>query len=192
MKAAIQSLLRRYYGPRCESFDPRQLLLFGQLIDTMPLDVASIEAEADGEKLVTRRAKNRHKHGRQQLPEQLERIEIEHDLSSEEKACPACGCERSRIGAEVSEQLEYFPANFKVLKHVRHKYACVKCDAEGESRTSRRPRNRRSRSKRDWPAQACWPTSSRASWETTCRCTAWKESSPGRTCKWPAARCVPG
>ena len=40
---------------------------------------ASIAEEA-GEKLVTRRMKNRDKHGRQQLPEHLERIEIEHDL----------------------------------------------------------------------------------------------------------------
>lgn len=133
LKAAIQALLRRYYGPRSESFDPRQLLLFGQTVDTMPLDEASVEAEAGGEKLVTRRVKRRHKHGRQQLPEHLERIEIEHDLSPEEKACPACGGERSKIGAEVSEQLEYFPANFKVLKHIRHKYACTKCDAEGET-----------------------------------------------------------
>ena len=130
LKAAIQSLLRRYYGPRSESFDPRQLLLFGQVIEQMPLDEASIEEES-GEKLTTRRAKNRHNHGRQQLPESLERIEIEHDLKPEEKACPACGCERCRIGAEVSEQLEYFPANFKVLKHLRHKYSCPKCNADG-------------------------------------------------------------
>ncbi|MFN0134569.1 MAG: IS66 family transposase [Phycisphaerae bacterium] len=128
LNAAIQSLLRRYYGPRSESFDPRQLLLFGQVVEQMPLDEPAIAEEA-GEKLVTRRAKPRHPHGRQQLPEALERIEIEHDL--DDKACPACGNERSRIGQEVSEQLEYFPASFKVLKHVRHKYGCAKCDAEG-------------------------------------------------------------
>jgi len=128
VKAAVLALLRRYYGPRSEKFDPRQLLLFGQRIDGQSVDQANIEEEA-GEKLVTRRAKNRSKHGRQQLPEHLERIEIEHDL--DDKACPACGCERCRIGAEISEQLEYFPANFKVLKHVRHKYACTKCDADG-------------------------------------------------------------
>jgi transposase len=130
LKAAIQALLRRYYGPRSETFDPRQLLLFGQMVEQLPLDEASIEAES-GEKLVTRRVKNRHNHGRQQLPECLERIEIEHDLKPEEKCCPACGHDRQRIGAEVSEQLEYFPASFKVLKHVRHKYACAKCDGEG-------------------------------------------------------------
>ena len=128
LKAAIAALLRRYYGPRSERFDPRQLFLFGQHVDTAQLDQTSIEEEA-GEQLVTRRIKKRHKHGRQQLPEHLERIEIEHDL--DDKACPACGCERCRIGEEISEQLEYFPASFKVLKHIRHKYACNKCDQDG-------------------------------------------------------------
>ena len=32
LKAAIAAILRRYYGPRCERFDPRQLLLFLSLI----------------------------------------------------------------------------------------------------------------------------------------------------------------
>lgn len=131
MKAAIAALLRRYYGPRSERFDPRQLLLFGQVVDEMPLDEASIEAES-GEPLVTRRVKKRHNHGRQALPEHLPRIEIEHDLAPEDKACPCCGQERCRIGAEISEQLEFFPANLKVLKHIRHKYACRQCDANGE------------------------------------------------------------
>lgn len=128
LKAAIAALLRRYCGPRSERFDPRQLLLFGHRIDQLPLDQASVEDEA-GEPLVTRQVRNRDQHGRQQLPEHLERIEIEHDL--DDKACPACGNERSRIGQEVSEHLEYFPASFKVLQHIRHEYACSKCDSEG-------------------------------------------------------------
>ncbi len=126
VKAAVAVILRRYYGPRSEKFDPRQLLLFGQRLEEVNIDTASIEEES-GEKLKTRRP--RHKHGRQQLPDCLERIEIEHDL--DDKACPACGNERCRIGQEVSEQLEYFLASFKVLKHVRHKYACSKCDHDG-------------------------------------------------------------
>jgi transposase len=130
VKAAVAAILRRYYGPRSESFDPRQLLLFGQQVEQMPVDEASIADEA-GEELVTRRVKRRDQHGRQQLPEHLERIEIEHDLPEQQKACPACGRERTRIGAEISEQLEYFPASFKVLKHIRHKYACGKCNTDG-------------------------------------------------------------
>ena len=123
---AVTAILRRYYGPKSEKFDPRQLLLFGQQVEDAKLDTASI-ADESGEKLTTRRAK--HKHGRQQLPEHLERIEIQHDL--DDKSCPACGNERCRIGQEISEQLEYFPASFKVLKHIRHKYACGKCDHDG-------------------------------------------------------------
>jgi len=129
-QAAIAALLRRYYGPRSERFDPRQLLLFGQQVDQLPLDEASIAEEA-GEALVTRRVAKRHPHGRQQLPDELQRIEIEHDLAEAEKACPACGNSRCRMGTEVSEQLEYFPASFKVLKHIRHKYACRQCDHDG-------------------------------------------------------------
>ena len=127
-EAAVAAILRRYYGPRSEKFDPRQLLLFGQHVDAANLDTASIEDES-GEPLVTRRVKQCDQHGRQPLPEHLERIEIEHDL--DDKSCPACGNERCRIGEEVSEQLEYFPASFKVLKHIRHKYACTKCDHDG-------------------------------------------------------------
>lgn len=128
VREAVAALLRRYYGPRSETFDPRQLLLFGEQVVQAPLDEQSVEQEA-GEKLPTRRIKNRDRHGRQQLPEHLERIEIEHDL--ENKVCPACGHERCRIGAEISEQLEHFPASFKVLKHIRHKYACGNCNHDG-------------------------------------------------------------
>ncbi len=129
-KAAIDAILRRYYGPRSERFDPAQLLLFGLKVDEMPIDEQSV-AEETGEELATRRVAKRHKHGRRPLPDHLPRIEIVHDLKDSEKPCPCCGELRHRIGEEVSEQLEYMPASFKVLKHVRVKYACGRCEHEG-------------------------------------------------------------
>ena len=45
VQAAVAAILRRYYGPRSETFDPRQLLLFGQVVDQLPLDEASIAEE---------------------------------------------------------------------------------------------------------------------------------------------------
>ena len=129
-QAEIHALLRRFYGPHNERFDPAQLLLFGKLIDTAPLDVAAIEQEA-AQKLATRRP--RHKHGRQNLPEHLERIRIEHDLPAGQKPCPCCGRPRHRIGSEESEQLEFFPACFKVLHHVQFKYACGDCEKNGDN-----------------------------------------------------------
>lgn len=125
-KAVVAALLRKFYGPRSESFDPTQLLLFGLAVaEQIPVDEKVVEAES-GQKLTTRRI-NHHKHGRAKLPEHLPRIEVEHDLKPNEKKCPCCGVERIRIGSEVSEQLEFVPASFKVLKHVRFKYACNAC-----------------------------------------------------------------
>jgi transposase len=123
-------LLRRFYGPKNERFDPRQLLLFGLKIEEMPLDEASV-AEESGEELSTRRVSKRHKHGRNPLPDHLPRIDIEHDLNDAEKACPICSELRERIGQEASEQLEYLPASFKVLRHIRHKYGCRRCEHDG-------------------------------------------------------------
>jgi transposase len=130
-QAAIDAILRRFYGPRSEAFDPTQLLMFGVTVapDT-PIDPASDEATAAaaeaGEKLTSRRI-NHHKHGRRKLPEHLPRRPIVHDLSDEQKRCPCCGEARACIGSETSEQLEYIPARFEVLQHVRHKYACKSC-----------------------------------------------------------------
>ena len=123
-EAEMEAVFRRFYGPKSERFDPRQLLMFGIVIDSLPLDEQAIEAES-GEKLTTRRIQ--HKHGRAKLPESLPRIAIEHDLKHEEKKCPCCGLERCRIGKEVTEQLEHIPASFKVLQHIRYKYACKPC-----------------------------------------------------------------
>ena len=128
-KAAIEAILRRFYGPKNERFNPLQMLLFRQQVEELPLDEPSI-IEESGQELTTRRIVKKHKHGRNPLPDHLPRIEIEHDLPDAEKPCPCCGELRVRIGCEVSEQLEYHPASFTVLRHVRHKYACRKCEAD--------------------------------------------------------------
>lgn len=128
-KAAIEAVLRRFYGPKNERFNPLQMLLFRQQVEELPLDEPSIVEEA-GQELMTRRIVKKHKHGRNPLPDHLPRLEIEHDLPDAEKPCPCCGELRVRIGQEVSEQLEHHPASFTVLRHVRHKYACRECEAD--------------------------------------------------------------
>jgi transposase len=130
-KAEMAAILRRFYGPRSEAFNPTQLLLFGLAIaPAAPVDPGSdqaIAAEAEsGQKLTTRRI-NHHKHGRRELPAHLPRIEVPHDLSDEQKKCPCCDQPRVCIGSESCEQLEFVAASFKVIKHVRCKYACKSC-----------------------------------------------------------------
>ena len=56
------------------------------------------------------------------LPRQV----IVHDVAQADKRC-ACGREKTRIGQDDSEQLEYIPASVFMLQHVRPKYACPAC-----------------------------------------------------------------
>ena len=65
--------------------------------------------------------------GRQRLPEGLPRKRVEYELSAEELPCPDCGHPRTKIGEEVSEQLEYVPSSLFVIAHARFRYACRAC-----------------------------------------------------------------
>jgi transposase len=69
-------------------------------------------------------------HGRAVLPEHLERREVIHDLSEQQKLCPCCGEPRACIGEQNAEQLEIQPAVFYVLRTVKKTYACRRCDPE--------------------------------------------------------------
>ena len=69
-------------------------------------------------------------HGRAVLPEHLERREVVHDLSEEQKLCPCCGEARSCVGEQTAEQLEVQPAVFYVLRTIKKTYACQHCDPE--------------------------------------------------------------
>jgi transposase len=69
----------------------------------------------------------RKKRGRKALPKDLPRIDIIHDLSEEEKQC-GCGQHKDCIGEDVSEKLDYIPAQLRVERHIRLKYACKSCE----------------------------------------------------------------
>ena len=62
-----------------------------------------------------------------------------HDNDSQACGCTACGGRLRRIGADVSEQLEYVPSHFKVIRHVRPKLACVKCQSIFQADAPSRP-----------------------------------------------------
>jgi transposase len=69
----------------------------------------------------------RDEHGRSVLPEHLERRDVLHDLSDEQKLCPACGRVRQCIGEQTAEQLDLEPPRFFVLRTHKRSYACRHC-----------------------------------------------------------------
>jgi transposase len=63
---------------------------------------------------------------RRPLPDHLPREEVIHAVAC---ACPRCGGTLRRLGEEVTEVLDYVPASFKVIRHVRPKFSCRTCEA---------------------------------------------------------------
>lgn len=71
-------------------------------------------------------------HGRRPRPTDLPRERVEIDLTEGEKACPCCHTLRVRIGADVSERLDYRPASLLVRQIVRPTYVCRVCERTGD------------------------------------------------------------
>ena len=121
----LQVLLRQRFGPSAEHLDASQLKLFAKQLleqdEQVPAPVPEPETDV---------AAHSRRNGRRKLPVDLPRIRVEHDLPTEELACPCCGEQRRKIGEETSEQLEYEPAKVHVIEHVRMKYACKNCEGE--------------------------------------------------------------
>jgi transposase len=74
---------------------------------------------------------------RKPLPEHLKREEVMH--RPERDCCPDCGGDLRHFGDDISEQLEYVPESFKVIRHVRPKFACAGCDRVVEAPAPSRP-----------------------------------------------------
>ena len=123
LKEQVRSLQAKLFGRSSEAkitLDDKQLNLFDTSGDELPItDESDEEIEIPGYK--------RKKPGRKPLPENLLRIDVEHDLTKEEKQCQ-CGCIKSRIGKEISEQLDIIPAKMQVIRNIRYKYACKNCE----------------------------------------------------------------
>jgi transposase len=99
-------------------------------------ETAQAEAEAIAERVSpTNDAKPRSE--RKPLPEHLKREEKIHKPDSD--CCPDCGGGLRHFGDDVSEQLEYLPESFKVIRHVRPKFTCTGCDRIVEAPAPSRP-----------------------------------------------------
>lgn len=62
-----------------------------------------------------------------------------HDAQGQPCGCGQCGGRLREIGRDVSEQLEYVPGRFKVVRHVRPKLACVRCQRVFQAAAPGRP-----------------------------------------------------
>jgi len=77
------------------------------------------------------------KPARRALPDHLPRQTRRHE--PKETMCPQCQGELRKLGEDVSEMLEYVPASFVVIRHLRTKLSCTKCDCIVQAEAPSRP-----------------------------------------------------
>jgi transposase len=133
----LQRYKRWYYGSRADRLrtagELAQLLLqFSEELDRKPVAADAVDQPTEQEE-EHRRVKRRI--GRRNLArfENLPVTTHVYESSEAERACPGCGQQRQEIGSEESWQMEYVPGHFERLQHVRKKYACARCERQGES-----------------------------------------------------------
>lgn len=131
LKLMIAKLRRMQFGRKSEKLDHQIEQLELQLED-----LQADEAEAEREMPEADQAP-RSKSVRRPLPDHLPRDEKVYPPEAD--ACPACGGGLRHLGEDVAEQLEYVPASFRVIRHVRPKLACSCCDAIVQAPAPSRP-----------------------------------------------------
>jgi transposase len=135
LRMQLAMLRRARFGRSSEKLDHEieQLeLLIGELEEQAAEEHARSGAgdpadpTAAGEPKPAHPTRPRKQPGRPGLPEHLPREIVTHEPAC---TCPGCGgTVFSRIGQDEREVLEYIPASFKVIQHIRPKLSCRACE----------------------------------------------------------------
>lgn len=116
----------RLYGASSEKTDSEQMEL--QLFNEAEV-VAHLENEQEQETAETVTYQRKKKRGKRSV--NLDHLPVEtvdYELPTSEQICSSCGHELHEMSTEVRQELEVIPAEVKVLRHVRHVYACRHCE----------------------------------------------------------------
>ena len=131
LKLLIAKLRRMQFGRKSEKVE-RQIEQLQLRLDE--LEASRAERASSAATPETHRAT---KPVRRPLPEHLPRET--RQILPKQTVCPDCGGELKRLGEDVSEMLEWVPASFKVIRQVRPKVACGRCDKIVQAEAPSRP-----------------------------------------------------
>lgn len=134
LKLILAKLRRMQFGRKSEKLE-RQI----EQLELRLEDLQADEGAADAAEPKKAR-QPRETTARKSLPDHLEREERVHQPAADN--CPDCGGTLKPLGEDVSEQLEYVRAHFRVIRHRRPKLACSCCDCIVQAAAPSRPIDR--------------------------------------------------
>ena len=127
LKLVIEKYRRMIFGRKSEKLtgELEQIEFRLEELETAQAaeEAAQAAAEATQPSSTPTDSKRRSRPARKPLPEDLPREVVTH--LPDHTCCPDCGGALRQFGEDVSEQLERIPASFKVIRHVRPKFACA-------------------------------------------------------------------
>lgn len=126
LKERLNAFMRKLFAAKSEARATEQKDMFFN--EAEALAGAALPEEVAAEDSVQVPAHRRAKRGRKPLDPALARTVIRHELPEHERICPHDGAELEEIGVEASEQLDIVPAQVRVIRHERVKYACPCCN----------------------------------------------------------------
>lgn len=119
---------RHRFGSTSESMD--QLQLFAESVEIA--DAADEVVDITPSEPVEPKGQPK----RKPLPDHLDRIE---QVLSAGEDCPECGGDLSKLGEDVTEELEYIPGRFIVNRIIRPRMSCRRCEAISQAPMPSRP-----------------------------------------------------
>jgi transposase len=144
LKLVIEKYRRMIFGRKSEKLTAQleQLEFRLEELETAQAAEEATQAATEATQPSSTRtdSKRRSRPARKPLPEDLPREVVTH--LPPHSNCPDCGGALRQFGEDVSEQLERIPASFKVIRHVRPKFACPGCESVVEAPAPARPIDR--------------------------------------------------
>jgi len=137
LKLLLAKLQRWQFGRKSEKLQ-RQI----EQLELRLEDLQQAQAAGEAEQVESSSSESSHprstpKATRRPLPAHLPRQTETHVPRHE--SCPDCGGELRKLGEDVSEMLEYIPARFRVIRHVRPKLSCGHCERIVQAPAPSRP-----------------------------------------------------
>ncbi|CAD9197430.1 IS66 family transposase [Acinetobacter bohemicus] len=117
---------RHKFAQKNEHLTAKQIHLWDEAVEE---DIAAVDLELErlnaGKTDASAQKARANKPKRRPLPDHLPTLRIEHEPASTQ--C-SCGCTLRRIGEDISEKLNFRPAQFYKEQHIRGKWVCDQCD----------------------------------------------------------------